>query len=305
MPIRINLLSEQLLAEEQRRRNPVKVAIWAGGFLVALMLLWGLSCFFKVRHAKAELDKYKADLESLAAKQNETKSNYFASVLIEQTMASLQKYASNRFLWGTALDALQQAMVADVRIEKFASSQAYFTVGPTKFTTNLACSLKSRPKWQFWKSQTPITNIQTIIATNLYRLTNHERFLTNTFERLIKVQVSTNKEKTLASAKIDIATPLVAVERTTNIVAGRDYGNPRGQQFNAFYAGIGKLPYFRQALKTDRYNTNAIEGHGLIANPVSQQPTQDNTDPIEATRRASFVTFSIGLHFKDKLLSND
>ena len=40
MPLRINLLAEAQAAEELRRRNPVKRALWIGGFIVALILLW-------------------------------------------------------------------------------------------------------------------------------------------------------------------------------------------------------------------------------------------------------------------------
>ena len=40
MPIRLNLLAEAQAAEEARRRDPVKRAILAAAFLVAIMLAW-------------------------------------------------------------------------------------------------------------------------------------------------------------------------------------------------------------------------------------------------------------------------
>ena len=42
MPIRINLLEENLVQEEQRRKDPVKRAVWIGGFVVFLVGLWAL-----------------------------------------------------------------------------------------------------------------------------------------------------------------------------------------------------------------------------------------------------------------------
>jgi len=40
MPIRLNLLAEAQAAEEARRRDPVKRAIWIGALLVSVVLVW-------------------------------------------------------------------------------------------------------------------------------------------------------------------------------------------------------------------------------------------------------------------------
>ena len=40
MPIRLNLLAEAQAAEEMRRRDPVKRALWVAALIVALMLVW-------------------------------------------------------------------------------------------------------------------------------------------------------------------------------------------------------------------------------------------------------------------------
>ena len=42
MPIRINLLAEQLAEEDARRRDPVKRTAWVAGVVVALMGIWSL-----------------------------------------------------------------------------------------------------------------------------------------------------------------------------------------------------------------------------------------------------------------------
>ena len=49
MPIRINLLNEELAAEELRRRDPVKRAIFIGIFLVALSLVWFSSTWLEYK----------------------------------------------------------------------------------------------------------------------------------------------------------------------------------------------------------------------------------------------------------------
>ena len=47
MPIRINLLAEQQAAEELRRRDPVKRAIWVAGFFVVVVVVWSGYLQFK------------------------------------------------------------------------------------------------------------------------------------------------------------------------------------------------------------------------------------------------------------------
>ena len=60
MPIRINLLAEQQSLVLQRRNDPAKKALWIGGFLVALMLVWVLSLWFDSRLASNQVKDYQA-----------------------------------------------------------------------------------------------------------------------------------------------------------------------------------------------------------------------------------------------------
>ena len=55
MPIRINLLAEAQIAEDLRRRDPVKRAIFVGALLVVLALVWSSSLQLEVVFAKNDL----------------------------------------------------------------------------------------------------------------------------------------------------------------------------------------------------------------------------------------------------------
>ncbi len=136
MPIRINLLAEAQALEDLRRRDPVKRALLIGGLLVCLVLLWSSSLQLKAMMAKADLAKIDAEL---SAKSNDTQvvvSNQRKLVEVSDKLGALTELATNRFLNGTALNALQQATVDDVQLTRFRAEQAYTLTEATKPRTN-------------------------------------------------------------------------------------------------------------------------------------------------------------------------
>ena len=65
MPIRINLLAEAQAAEEMRRKDPVKRAVWIGGFAVFVVLLCAATLQFKIIVAKSEVSGLRSQIVSL------------------------------------------------------------------------------------------------------------------------------------------------------------------------------------------------------------------------------------------------
>lgn len=136
MPIRINLLSEAQALEDLRRRDPVKRSIWIAVFLVCLMLAWWSSLCAKSIWARTELTHIE---HQLAAKTNE-----YLQVLQNQQklgdavakLEGLQEMATNRLLYGTLLNALQQTPVDDVQLTRFRAEQTYSFNDEIKPKTN-------------------------------------------------------------------------------------------------------------------------------------------------------------------------
>lgn len=112
MPIRINLLAEAQAAEEARRRDPVKRAIWVAGFLIVLMLLWGGYEFSKAMAANSELQTHEGKWNSLSARFNTVRTNEAKLKELDRKLNSLTQLSTNRFLWGNCLNALQQSLCA-------------------------------------------------------------------------------------------------------------------------------------------------------------------------------------------------
>jgi hypothetical protein len=136
MPIRLNLLAEAQAVEEQRRRDPVKRAIWIAALLIALMLVWASSLQLKAIIANQSLGKVAAQMQ---ARTNDFKKVIDAQRKIADInfrLASLHALATNRFLNGNLLDALQHTVVDDIQLSLLRVEQSYLLVEGTKPKTN-------------------------------------------------------------------------------------------------------------------------------------------------------------------------
>jgi len=136
MPIRLNLLAEAQAAEEMRRKDPVKRAIWVGAILASLMLAWASSLQLKAMMAANEVGRIEGQMTS--------NSNSYKGVLdslrrkdeIQGKVLALYQLSTNRFLQGNLLNALQETNTADVQLLHLKLDQSYAIVEGTKPRTN-------------------------------------------------------------------------------------------------------------------------------------------------------------------------
>lgn len=132
MPIRLNLLAEAQAAEDLRRRDPVKRAIFAGVFAVALVLVWWSWLQLRVMVAHTEVSQIEGQIQS--------RTNTYQVVLASEkkinqakdNLAALQKLTRDRFLQGNLLNALQRATVPGVQLMQLRVNQTYVAKDPPK-----------------------------------------------------------------------------------------------------------------------------------------------------------------------------
>ncbi len=138
-------MAEQQVAEEMRRRDPVKRAVLVGLLLVTLMLVWGSSLQYTIQRKKHELRNLQAAINS--------QTNLYQQVLEQQAkleearrkLTALHQLATNRFLWGTVLNALQQTIIDDVQLLEFRGDQTYQYTEETKPTTVSGTTVPGKP----------------------------------------------------------------------------------------------------------------------------------------------------------------
>jgi hypothetical protein len=293
MPILINLLAEQHAAEEQRRRDPVKRAIWVGSSLVALMLIWAAMIQLSVGSARSELNTLQAKLEMVENNSKEIRSSWEKNGLIESRLINLEKYTTNRFFYGHLLDAMQRTFVENVRVVGLLSSHAYITNVEKSIKTNFSIPYVKRSAWKFWASDSG-TNIHTLITNVVNAITNRTEFLTNQVPLIIKQEVSTNASR--INAKVEVIRPILIVEQIVLTIQARDYSNPPGRQVDEFYKAVAASPYFKEHL-------HKVEGQGLKFKERAIQTAVDPLDPLQPT--VPFIAFTLECKYRDQARSNE
>jgi len=127
MPIRLNLLAEAQAAEELRRKDPVKRAIVAAAVVLGLILTWSSSLQFKIIRSKGELKQLQAQWSQIEKSYQAAVESKRKSIEVEDHLSALQQLKTNRFLWGTALNAFQQTLsgVDDIQVIRLKTEQVY------------------------------------------------------------------------------------------------------------------------------------------------------------------------------------
>jgi hypothetical protein len=136
MPIRLNLLAEAQAAEELRRRDPVKRAIWAGVVIIALMLGWSSSVQFKAALVNNQLSRLQGELVARTNQYQAVLTHEQQAAEIKRKIEALKKLSACRLLNGTLLNALQQTTVPDVQLIRVSLEQAYVVTAEVKPQTD-------------------------------------------------------------------------------------------------------------------------------------------------------------------------
>jgi hypothetical protein len=136
MPIRLNLLAEAQAAEEERRRDPVKRALWCAALIIALMLAWSSFLQLRITLAHTEANRIEGQINSRTNEYQIVLGNNNKIADINRRLEALQKLSANRLLLGTLLGAMQKTTVDDVQLLRVKVDQSYVFAEGTKGSTN-------------------------------------------------------------------------------------------------------------------------------------------------------------------------
>jgi hypothetical protein len=136
MPIRVNLLAEAIAAEDMRRRDPVKRAIFGGSLLVALALVWSSSLLLEGMLASSGLSQVDSEIQTHTNEYSQVSGNLKKIAETQGKLDALQKLSNSRFLQGDLLNALQQIYVPNVKLMRFRVDQSYLINQGTPTQTN-------------------------------------------------------------------------------------------------------------------------------------------------------------------------
>lgn len=136
MAIRLNLLAEVQAAEEVRRRDPVKRVIWVAALLVCLMLVWWSYLQLRGTLLRSEMNQIELRMATHTNEFQTLLDNQKKVLDVSRKLAALQQLATNRFLDGNLLNALQQSTVDGIRLLHMKVDQTYVTLEEVKTKTN-------------------------------------------------------------------------------------------------------------------------------------------------------------------------
>lgn len=145
MPIRINFLAEQLVAEDLKRRDPVKRLLWVAGVLVGLLVLWSAVLQVRLMAASAAVRDVESRFAQIRAQYQSVRTNHSLATNAQHKLSALDQLASERFLWATPLHALQYAMVDNVQLIQLRGNHSYNLMEGTASITNSSGVVRGRP----------------------------------------------------------------------------------------------------------------------------------------------------------------
>lgn len=145
MPIRLNLLAEAQAAEEMRRKDPVKRALWGSALLIALVLGWASSLQLKAIVANKELGTVQAQVNQCTNDYARVTELQKQTGQMSQKLTALAMLSTNRFLTGNLLNALQHTTVEDVQLIHLKLDQNYSLTEETKPRTNGLSVIPGKP----------------------------------------------------------------------------------------------------------------------------------------------------------------
>lgn len=108
-----------------RRKDPVKRAIWIGGFIVFLVLLGSATLQFKIIVARSEASSLQTRWREIEKQVMDVTGHRARTRELEQKLAALDQFTTNRMLWALALDALQRTPVEGVELVRINTEQKF------------------------------------------------------------------------------------------------------------------------------------------------------------------------------------
>ena len=124
MPIRINLLAEAQAAEEVRRRDPAKRAVWAALIVIAGVAAWICVLQAQIIVVNSNYSTKLAQLNSLTNQYTTVMANKNKLGEVESKLIALNHFATARFLQATPLDALMHTSVDGIQLIHLRTDQS-------------------------------------------------------------------------------------------------------------------------------------------------------------------------------------
>jgi len=116
MPLQLNLLHEEILEQRQRQRDPLKLSIYAGVALAALLILNYLWTGYRVLESNGRLNAVQAEWAKVEPKVTAAQKRADELNGIISTTKTLDGLIDRRFYWAPLLEKVAHCVTPNIQI---------------------------------------------------------------------------------------------------------------------------------------------------------------------------------------------
>ncbi|PYK70498.1 MAG: hypothetical protein DME44_11065 [Verrucomicrobia bacterium] len=116
MPLQLNLLHEEILEQRQRQRDPLKLSIYAGIGLAALLVLNYLWTGYRVLESKRHLNLVQSEWAKVEPKVTAAQKRTEELNGIISTTKALDGFIDRRFYWAPLLEKVAHCVTPNIQI---------------------------------------------------------------------------------------------------------------------------------------------------------------------------------------------
>jgi hypothetical protein len=116
MPLQLNLLHEEILEQRQRQRDPLKLSIYAGIGIAALLVLNYLWTGYRVLESKSRLNSVQSEWTKVEPKVTAAQKRAEELNGIISTTKTLDTYIDRRFYWAPLLEKVARCVTPNIQI---------------------------------------------------------------------------------------------------------------------------------------------------------------------------------------------
>jgi hypothetical protein len=116
MPLQLNLLHEEILQQRQRKRDPLKLSIYASIGIGALLVLNYLWTGYRVLEGKSHLNWVQSEWSKLEPKVTAAQKRADELNGIISTTKALDTYIDRRFYWAPMLEKVAHCVTPNIQI---------------------------------------------------------------------------------------------------------------------------------------------------------------------------------------------
>jgi hypothetical protein len=116
MPLQLNLLHEEILQQRQRKRDPLKLSIYAGIGIGALLVLNYLWTGYRVLEGKSHLNWVQGEWSKIEPKVTAAQKRADELNAIISTTKTLDTYIERRFYWAPMLEKVAHCVTPNIQI---------------------------------------------------------------------------------------------------------------------------------------------------------------------------------------------